>query len=84
MKPQDFIDAVEELNQEIPEDIYAEGIYYEYSTDGFIDIVNFSHFNIFCSDFDTEERVEDLGGIKEYLLYKRNNFIDMLDIIKRQ
>lgn len=84
MNPQDFINAVDELNQELPEDIFTEGIYYEYCTDGFTDIVNFAHFNIFCSDFDTEDRVEDVGGVKEYLVRKRNEFIDMLDIIKRQ
>ena len=58
--------------------MYAEGIYYEYSTDGFIDMVDFAHFNIFCSDFDTEMRIEDVGEIKEYLIRKRNEFIKML------
>jgi hypothetical protein len=82
MKPQDFIDAVDELNQELPEEVYAEGIYYEYSTDGFIDMVDFAHFNIFCSGFDTEMRVEDVSEIKEYLIRKRNEFINTLVKVK--
>jgi len=78
MKAQDFIDAVNELNEDLPEEVYAEAIYYDYITDGFTDMVDFAHFNIFHSDFDTEERVEDVGSIKEYLIHKRNEFINML------
>ncbi len=82
MKTQDFIDAIEELNEELPEEVYAEGIYYEYCTDGFTDMVNFANYNIFHSDFDMEEGIETFGGIKEYLVFKRNEFIDMLTKVK--
>lgn len=82
MKTQDFIDAIEELNEELPEEVYAEGIYYEYCTDGFTDMVNFANYNIFHSDFDMEEGIETVGGIKEYLVFKRNEFIDVLIKVK--
>lgn len=82
MNPQDFIDVVNELNEELPEEVYSEGIYYEYCTDGFTDIIKFANFKIFHSDFDTEERIEDVGGVKEYLVRKRNEFIDMLVKVK--
>jgi hypothetical protein len=82
MKPQDFIDAVNELNEEIPEEVYAEAIYYDYITDGFTNMVEFAHFNIFHSDFDTDERVKDVGTLKEYLIMKRNEYIDMLIKVK--
>ena len=82
MKQQDFIDVVEELNQELPEDIFGEGIYYEYCTDGFENSVDFAGYNIFHSTFDTEDRVEAVGGIKDYLIRKRNEFIDMLVKVK--
>lgn len=84
MKPQDFIDAIDELNQELPEEVYAEGIYYEYLTDGFANMVNFANYNIFHSDFDVEVRVEDIGSIKEYLGYKTKEFINILIKIKKK
>jgi len=83
MKPQDFIDAVNELNEELPKEVYAEAIYYDYITDGFTNMVDFALFNIFHSDFDTEERVEDVGSLKEYLIYKTNNYINMLNRAKK-
>ena len=47
-------------------------------------MVDFAHYNIFCSDFDTEMRVEDVGDIKEYLVRKRNEYINMLIKVKNK
>jgi len=80
-----IIEAVRELNSEICEDspeLCGEGIQFEHFTNGFADIVSFLGYEVYNSDSDIEEDVELVGGIKQYLIVKVREYIDLLAKIK--
>lgn len=78
----DIIDVIEDLNQDLPEELYEDGIIYDYSTTGYVDIVNFANNIIYHSEINGEEEIEDAGGFKEFLIQERNKFIDKLNTIR--
>jgi len=80
-----IIEAVVELNSEICEGnpkLCGEGIQFEYYTNGFADIVNFLGYAAYNSENDLEEDVEAAGGIKQFLIVKVREYIDLLGKIK--
>lgn len=74
MKAINYINVVEKLNDELysacNEELYNQGICFEYSTSGYADIISFLGTTVWCSEFDdsveTEEEVEHI--IKEKVL----------------
>ena len=80
-KPMNIIDAVVELNSEICEDnpkLCGEGIEFVYCSNGFAEIVNFMGYTVYNSESDIEEDVEAVGGIKQYLIVKVREYIDLV------
>ena len=79
-----IIDAVAELNYEICEDnpkLCGEGIEFGYHTNGFAEIVNFMGYTVYDSESDIEEDVEAAGGIKQFLIAKVREYIDLISKI---
>ena len=80
-----IIEAVMELNSEICEgnpELCGEGIEFLYFSNGFAEIVNFMDYTVYSSESDLEEDVEAAGGIKQFLVAKVREHIDLLDKIK--
>jgi len=80
-----IIDAIVELNSEICEDnpkLCGEGIEFGYHTNGFAEIVNFMGYTVYSSDSDMEEDVEAAGGIKQFLIVKVREYVDIVSKIK--
>lgn len=85
MYSQDIISIVEELGAElydISSELCENGMEYQYITNGYFDAVTFCEHCIYCSETDSEEDIESAGGFKEFLIQKRNEFIDMLVKVK--
>jgi len=85
MKPEEIIEIITELNNELYEDnpnLYENGLQYEYSTNGYVDFVAFCGYGIYDSENCLEEDVKESGGFKQYLIKERIKFINMLTKIR--
>jgi len=79
-----IIDAIIELNPEICEDnpkLCGEGIEFIYHTNGFAEIVSFMDYTVYNSESDIDEDIEAAGGIKQYLVFKVREYIDIVSKI---
>ena len=54
-KHQEFLDLIEELNEQIAENKFFEnlGIGFSYSTTGYSDLIKFGNFTLYCSENDS-------------------------------
>jgi len=84
MKPEEIINIVTELNNELYKDspeLYENGLGYIYLTDGFVDIVKFNDYVVYNSEDYDEEFIVKIGGFKNYVMNERNRYIGMLNKI---
>lgn len=84
MKSEDTIQVVEDLNNDLLTEIYEQGIFYNYQTTGYIEVVEFANNIIYHSEIDSEEDIENAGGFKEFLIQKRDELINMLTKVKEK
>jgi len=82
MRSENIIKVIEDLNQDLPEELYENGIIYDYTTNGFVEIIRFADYEICHSDMNTEEEIEEVGGLKQFLVQQKDKFIDMLIKVK--
>lgn len=85
MKPEEIISVVEELGAELYDicpELCESGVDYSYTTNGSYDAVDFCGQSLYCSEWDSEDDIEDAGGFKEFLIQERDRFIDMLVKVK--
>ena len=85
MKPQEIIETITELNDELFEinsDLYESGLNFEYFTNGYVDAVLFCNYRVYDSEDCDEEEIDKLG-FKQYLIKERNEFIDMMNDIRK-
>lgn len=76
-----ILSTVEELNAELCDvcpELYDNGICFEFISTGWVDSVVFCDHCLYCSEFTSEEEIDDAGGFKEFLIRERNSFINML------
>lgn len=54
-KHQEFLDLIEELNEQIAENKFFEnlGMGFSYSTTGYSDLIKFGNFTLYCSENDS-------------------------------
>ncbi len=78
MKPEEIINVVDELNGELPEEMYENGLGYYFSTNGFVDLVKFCDWVVYCSEENSEDEVEETGGLMQFILQEKNRYIDIL------
>jgi len=85
MKPEEIIETITELNDELFEinsDLYESGLNFEYCTNGYVNLVLFCDYRVYDSEDCDEEEIEKLG-FKQYLIKERNEFIDMMSGIRK-
>ena len=82
MKQIEYLRLVDELNEELPQDFKDKEIaFYEYSTNGYVDLITFADFSMYCPEHhsiaaDAEEAGEDVyQAVKKFIIQQRNTFI---------
>ena len=88
----EFLEAVNDLNQEIYErfgDDYHYERQFNYTTDGFVDIVNFGEIMIWNSELDEREWIEEKNDyeplkpfLKRMLLQEIDKLIEVKNTFK--
>lgn len=83
----DYIKIIEELNAELY-DRFGEvefGFEFEYSTNGYIDIISFNSAPLWNSELDDREWIEEKNEYEPFEPYIRkvfNNYIDKMRLLK--
>ncbi len=78
MEHEEMIEVVEELNETIPFELWDNGIEYDYSTNGDVQIIRFCSFVVYCSEEHLEDEIEEAGGLKEFVIQEKNRYINMI------
>ncbi len=85
MKQIDILNIVEELNNDLYDvspELYNNGLSYDFLSNGWVNIVRFCDYCLYNSEMDSEEDVDNAGGLKNYIIQQKDKFIDMLVKVK--
>lgn len=86
MKPQEFVDLTEELNEKLLENKYLEnqGICFNYRCYGFVDVICFDDYTVYCSEndslWDYEENIE--LSVKDVVIRNFGEYVKALNQIR--
>ena len=86
----DYLEIINELNEELCEKVNNEierlvGRDFNYSTNGYIDIINFGEIMIWNSEMDEREWIEDKNDyepFKPFINRRHNEEIEKLQLLK--
>jgi len=86
MKTQDFISIVNELNDGIGDELENSQHSFNYSSNGYSDMILFNDRVLYCSENDDREFLEEKNGYEAFLPYiknKFNNYVNELNKINK-
>ncbi len=81
----EYLDTVNELNEELYEKIGESGEFFTYSYNGYANIIGFGDIQLWHSEIDDREFNEDKNEyepLKPYIKRKFNEYIDKLNTYK--
>jgi len=84
-KNMNYLEIINELNQELYEKVGEIGRDFSYSTNGYVDIVNFGEIMIWNSEMDEREWIEDKNDyepFKPFIKRMYNQEIEKLQLFK--
>lgn len=83
-----IIDIINKLNCEIYEETQDESIYLDYSTNGFADLIDFCGIQIWSSEDDPRDYINENSEIKENLedylrkaIHQKIQILNMIDLL---
>ena len=75
---EEIIKVVEEMNESIPPELHEEGMTFEYATNGYVQIVRFCGFVVYCSEENMSEDVKEAGGLKNFIAQRTNFYTELI------
>ena len=81
----DYIKIIEELNAELDDRFGEVEFGFEYSTNGYVDIISFNSAPLWNSELDDREWIEEKNEYEPFEPYIRkvfNNYIDKMYLLK--
>jgi len=79
MKKIDFTEIVRELNISLYEQHYETEVGFEYCTNGFMSSISIGGFNIWNSEDDDREWIEEENDYEPFLPFIKNKFNELTD-----
>lgn len=83
----DYLEIINELNQELYEKVGEIGRYFSYSTNGYMDIINFGEIMIWNSEMSErkwDEKKREYEPFKPFIKRMYNQEIEKLQMFKFQ
>lgn len=78
MESERIVKIVNDLNNNLSEEMYDNELGYDYLTNGFIDLIKFCDWTVYNSEDNSEDDIEEAGGLREFIMQEKNKYIDML------
>jgi len=76
-------DIIQDLNEVLPESLYAEALYFDCSSNGYAQTIMFCGIILWCSDNDEREYIGDeLEPLLSFVKRKFNSVLDSMNQIR--
>jgi hypothetical protein len=87
MKPQEIIDVIDKINQDLNEQLEENGMIFtlSYSTNGYVDIIEFLDNVIWNSEDDCRDWIDEgytQEDLETYIRREINKLVDFIKVIK--
>lgn len=83
MKTQDFITIVNELNDGIGDELENSQHSFNYSSNGYSDMILFNDRVLYCSENDDRKFIEEINEYEPLLPYLKNKFNDYVNELNK-
>lgn len=79
MKTIDYINLVNDLNEDLDIECYENGICYRYSTNGYVDIIYIGDYELYNSEIHSELDIEECGDFKSFILMRIKEYKKLIN-----